>query len=214
MKLLDGLPVRDFAGNQTVFQAGEAGPLWRVVEGMVRLDRELGAQALSVQLALPGDLIGIEGLCDQPYQFNAVALTECRIEALAPLAATPFAGAREMLMRQVLLQQQDRLQDMARLRTGSVIQRMAHLLSLLGLPWTARGDVPTAQADAIRASLPALRELARMVDAQTETVCRALAQLLPPRSRKGGRSGFPAAPAPLGQALAWSAQHPGLSAAA
>jgi hypothetical protein len=34
--------------------------------------------------------------------------------------------------------------------------------------------------------LPALREVALLVDAKTETVCRALAQLLPPRSRKRG----------------------------
>ena len=210
MRVLNVPPVRDVAGNQTVFQAGEAGPVWRVVEGVVRLDRDHGPQALPVQLALPGDLIGIERLFDQRYQFTAMAFTGCRLEAVS----LGSAGAREALMRQALLQQQERLQDMARLRTGSVMQRMAHLLRLLGLPWQSPEEVPCAQADAIRAALPALRELAQVVDAKTETVCRTLAQLLPPRSRKSGPARQPLAQARRGRVMAWSAQHTGGTVAA
>jgi CRP-like cAMP-binding protein len=203
---------RDVAGNQTVFQAGEAGPVWRVIEGVVRLDRDLGPEALPVQLALPGDLIGIERLFDQRYQFNAVAFTGCRLEAVSQPSAGS-AGVREALMRQALLQQQERLQDMARLRTGSVMQRLAHLLRLLGLPWQSPEDVPTGQADAIRAALPALRDLAQVVDAKTETVCRTLAQLLPPRSRKSGPARPSLSQAPRGRVMAWSPQTVGAVAA-
>lgn len=185
MQMMNGSPVRDVNGNQTIFLSGEVGPVWRVRAGTVRLDREVSAQWLPVQLALPGDLIGIESLCEQRYHFRAVAFTDCQLEVVAPSALTS-REVREALMRQALLQQQDRLQDMARLRTGSVMQRTAHLLGLLGLPWQLPESVTAGQADAIRAALPALREVAQVVDAQTETVCRALAQLLPPRSRKSG----------------------------
>ena len=197
---------RDVAGNQTVFQAGEAGPVWRVIEGVVRLDRDHGPEALPVQLALPGDLIGIERLFDQRYQFTAIAFTGCRLEAVSQ-PSLGSAGVREALMRQALLQQQERLQDMARLRTGSVMQRLAHLLRLLGLPWQSPEDVPTGQADAIRAALPALRDLAQVVDAKTETVCRTLALLLPPRSRKSGPARPSLSQARRGLVMAWSAQH-------
>lgn len=206
-------PVRDVAGNQTVFQAGETGPVWRVVEGVVRLDRDHGPQALPVQLALPGDLIGIEGLCDQRYQFTAIAFTGCRLEAVSQPSLNS-AGLRDALMRQVLLQQQERLQDMARLRTGSVMQRMAHLLRLLGLPWQSPEEVPTGQADAIRAALPGLRELAQVVDAKTETVCRALGQLLPPRSRKSGPPRHKLSLLPMGRAMDWTVRRPALAVAA
>lgn len=206
-------PVRDVAGNQTVFQAGEAGPVWRVVEGVVRLDRDHGPQALPVQLALPGDLIGIEGLCDQRYQFTAIAFTGCRLEAVSQPSLSS-AGVREALMRQVLLQQQERLQDMACLRTGSVMQRMAHLLRLLGLPWQSPEEVPTGQADAIRAALPGLRELAQVVDAKTETVCRALGQLLPPRSRKSGPPRHKLSLLPMGRAMDWTVRRPAMAVAA
>jgi hypothetical protein len=79
-----------------------------------------------------------------------------------------------------------RSHDMATLRTGSVLSRLASLLRLMGLPWQGAHVVDEARADALRAALPALRELAQMVDAKSETVCRTLAQLLPPRSRKSG----------------------------
>jgi CRP-like cAMP-binding protein len=175
-------PVHVRAGQDGLFRAGERGPLWRVVEGTARLDRENGSSRLPVQLALQGDLIGIEALCEQPYQFTASAFTDCRLE---PVDVAGEAE-RQALLRQALFQQQLRSHDMATLRTGSVLSRLASLLRLMGLPWQGAHEVDEARADALRAALPALRELAQMVDAKSETVCRALAQLLPPRSRKSG----------------------------
>lgn len=175
-------PVRVRAGQATLFKAGDTGPLWRVIEGTARLDRENGSSRLPVQLALPGDLLGIEALCEQPYQFTASAFTDCRLEPVI------VAGDMEhqALLRQALFQQQQRSHDMAMLRTGSVLSRLASLLRLMGVPWQGAHAVDEACADGLRSALPALRELALMVDAKSETVCRALAQLLPPRRRKSG----------------------------
>lgn len=174
-------------GASLIFQAGQTGSIWRIVRGVVRLDRQGGPLRLPVQLALPGDLIGVEALCGQPYQFSAEAVTACELVeiGLQPQGAKGNAQ-RENLLREALLQQQRRCHDMATLRTGSVLQRLAHLLGLLGLPWQGAQPVAGGQADAIRQALPTLREVAELVDANSETVCRVLAQLLPPRSRKGG----------------------------
>lgn len=188
MSLSKSEPVRVSAGQSPIFQAGQTGGVWRVRQGVVRLDRHCGPVRLPVQLALPGDLIGIEALCEQPYQFSAEALTACELEPV-PLGTSDDAkalGQRARLLGDVLLQQQARSHDMATLRTGSVIQRLSHLLHLLGLPWQGAPSVAGSQADALRDALPTLRELADLIDAKTETVCRALAQLLPPRSRKSG----------------------------
>ena len=170
------------ASNQSIFLAGDSGPVWRLVEGVVRLDRATGPLCQPVQLALPGDLVGSEALCGQPYQYCARAFTPCRLEPL-PHGVDGPSGP---LLQQALLQQIERSQDMAQLRTGSVMQRLTHMLALLGMGW--RTDQPPAslQADAIRRALPTLREVALLVDAKTETVCRALAQLLPPRKRRPG----------------------------
>jgi CRP-like cAMP-binding protein len=175
-------PVRLCAGQDPLFKAGDTGPLWRLIEGTARLDRESGPVRLPVLVALPGDLLGIESLCDQPYQFTATAFTDCRLEPVP----VPDEAARQALLQQALFQQQMRTHDMATLRTGNVLSRLACLLKLLGLPWQGAEGVDGERADALRSALPALRELAQMVDAKSETVCRGLAQLLPPRRRKSG----------------------------
>ncbi|AOW14651.1 hypothetical protein LPB72_05255 [Hydrogenophaga crassostreae] len=166
------------ASAQAVFQAGESGTVWRVVQGLVRLDREAGSERHPVQIAVPGDLIGTEALCNQPFRFSATALTACLLEAVI-VADTQ---AQATLLQQALMQQQARSQDMAALRTGTVIQRITHFLYLLGFEWGHASQVPNAEA--IRAALPTLREVAQVVDAKTETVCRVLGQLMPPRRRK------------------------------
>lgn len=201
------------ASQQPVFLAGESGSVWRVVQGIVRLDRHSGPVCQPVQLALPGDLIGMEALCGQPYQLSASAFTPCRLEAVPTAAHTP----QQPLLQQALLQHMHRSQDMAQLRTGSVLQRLTHLLLLMGLDVPPFGRPQGNGADAVRQALPALREVALLVDAKTETVCRALAQLLPPRSRKGGpvravRDWSAAAPGRL--ASAWSSNAAPLGAAA
>lgn len=180
MNLQDTLEVRVCTGHQAVFDAGDTGALWRVLRGVVRLDRQGGDHPLPVWLALPGDLIGIEALCELPYQFAATALTTCQMQTVA----LPSPHLRGALLQEALLQQQRRGQDMATLRTGQVGERVARLLNLLDLPWRDldRSDLP--RADAVRAALPTLRDIALVVDAKTETVCRALGHLLPPRSNR------------------------------
>ncbi|MEY4505735.1 MAG: hypothetical protein RL297_313 [Pseudomonadota bacterium] len=172
------------ASQQSVFLAGESGPVWRVVEGIVRIDRVSGQSHQPVQLALPGDLIGAEALCGQAYQFNAVAFTLCRLQAVRTESKTVSAA----LMQQALLQHIQRSLDMAQLRSGSVVQRLGHLLSILPRPLIAEA----------RPALPALREVALLVDAKTETVCRVLGQLLPGRGR----------PMPSPSPLAWAKSPP------
>lgn len=197
MSFLPAEPLRVSAGHSPIFQPGQTGGVWRVRQGVVRLDRPCGPIRLPVQLALPGDLIGVEALCGQPYQFSAEALTDCELE-LVDIGHPEDSQAltqRARLLGDALLQQQARSHDMATLRTGSVMQRLSHLMSLLGVPWQGAQSADGRQVDAIRESLPTLREVAEIIDAKTETVCRALAQLLPPRTRKSG----PARKRPLGQ---------------
>lgn len=176
---------RVFASADTAWLPGDCGPLWRVVYGVVCLDRPQGVDPDAsnlVQLALPGDLVGLEALCDQPYRLGASALTPAQLD---PVVLDSMA-TRERLLQQAVMQLQRRSLDIAALRTGPVPQRVAYLLRLLGHEGALGVLGGALHADAIRSSLPRLRELAGVVDAKTETVCRALARLLPPRSRRSG----------------------------
>ena len=170
--------------GQVLFASGHSHTLWRVESGVLRLDQAHNGGSMLVTLALPGDLVGFETLYGANCPFDASALTDVRLLPLAPVDE----AQRQQWLIEALLQQPQRSHDMARLRTGSIPSRLSELLCLLGhvpTPDVAR-HLDSLNADALRQSLPPLRVLAEVVDAKHETVCRALAQLLPPRSRKSG----------------------------
>ena len=159
--------------GQTLTFAGGVGPVWRVTQGVFKLERQGQDGQILVQLAQAGDLIGVESLCDEPYAFTAVALVAAQ--------ANPLAAGQDLdrytTMTQGFLQQQRQTCDMHRLRTGSIVQRLAYLLTVLGKQ--ADGRVLTVQ----RKELPTLKEMARVVDSTFETVCRELNTLLPERKQ-------------------------------
>ncbi|PRD65846.1 Crp/Fnr family transcriptional regulator [Malikia granosa] len=186
---------RELARGNTVFVAGESGPLWRVTWGVVALQSSPGADGRLVQLAVAGDLLGIESLCEQDYALEARALTACRLELIEPVDGQH----RSLLMREALLQQLERSIDMAELRTGAVSDRLSQMLHLLGHDWLELRTAPRPTIEAVRRDLPSLSDLARAIDAQKETVCRVLGRLLPSQKpRRAMATAF--VPATLGLA--------------
>jgi CRP-like cAMP-binding protein len=176
VKYLTQIPVDasiDVRRGQTLLAAGAVGPVWRVTQGVFKLERpSLEGQTL-VQLAMPGDLIGVEALCAEPYAFSVVAL----VNAQAQPQNIGHELARYTTMAQGFLQQQRQTCEMHRLRTGHIAQRLAYLLVVLGKQ--ADGRVLTVP----RKDMPTLKDMARVVDSTFETVCRELNQLLPERKR-------------------------------
>lgn len=159
--------------GQSLLAAGGVGPVWRVTQGVFKLERQGQDGQILVQLAQAGDLIGVESLCAEPYAFTAVALVAAQ--------ALPHAVSQDLdrytTMTQGFMQQQRQTCDMHRLRTGSIVQRLAYLLTVLGKQ--ADGRVLPVQ----RKELPTLKEMARVVDSTFETVCRELNTLLPERKQ-------------------------------
>ena len=174
MNYLKQIPVGgtiDVSRGQCLLTAGGVGPVWRVTQGVFKLEREGQDGPILVQLAQAGDLIGVESLCTEPYAFTAVALVKAQ--------AIPHVVSQDMdrftTMTQGFLQQQRQTCDMHRLRTGPIVQRLAYLLTVLGKQADGRVfNVP-------RKELPTLKEMARVVDSTFETVCRELNTLLPER---------------------------------
>ena len=161
--------------------------MWRVSQGVFKLERQGQDGQILVQLAQAGDLIGVETLCAEPYAFTAVALVAAQVQ--------PHVVSHDLdrytTMAQGFMQQQRQTCDMQRLRTGHISQRLAYLLTLLGRQADGRVlDVP-------RKDLPTLKEMARVVDSAFETVCRELNHLMP--ERKPARSSL---------ATAWAGGEP------
>lgn len=181
---------REHTRGSMVYATGEVGPLWRVTQGLVALQTSSAADGRLVQLAVAGDLLGIESLCERPYALEARALTACRLERVEPQGGHD----RLLLMRQALLQQHDRSIDMAQLRTGAVYDRLSQMLQLLGHDWHELSAASQPKVEAARRDLPALSDLARAIDAKKETVCRVLGRLLPRNRPRRARAaaGVPA----------------------
>ena len=177
MQFLSKIPVGEpiqVNRGQSLLAAGDVGPVWRVTQGVFKLERQGQDGQILVQLAQAGDLIGVESLCAEPYAFTAVALVAAQAQ---PVVANQDLD-RYNTMTQAFMQQQRQTCDMHRLRTGSIVQRLAYLLTVLGKQ--ADGRVLPVQ----RKELPTLKEMARVVDATFETVCRELNTLLPERKQQ------------------------------
>ena len=167
------LILRTLESGQLLIEAGQDGPVWRVRSGVLRLERPGQDGTMLVQLALPGDLVGVEALCAQPHAFTVSALCKAEIEQLEPTGELSYYAT----LAQAFLQQQRQTLDMMRLRSGSIAQRLAYLLTVLGKD--QEGRVRIVERD----ELPTLREMAQIVDSAFETVCRELNALLPRKAK-------------------------------
>lgn len=159
--------------GRSLITAGGVGPVWRVTQGVFKLERQGQDGEILVQLARAGDLMGVESLCAEFYAFTAVALVTAQVQ----VHAVSHDLDRYTTMKQGFMQQQRQTCDMHRLRTGTIVQRLAYLLTVLGKQ--ADGRVLPVQ----RKELPTLKEMARVVDSTFETVCRELNTLLPERKQ-------------------------------
>ena len=159
--------------SQTLLWAGATGTVWRVQRGAFRLERAVGDALVVVHLALPGDLLGAEVLCDKPYSCSASAVVDSQA------VPEPIFGntARDAALRTALLQHQRQAYDMVQLRNGPGSARVGHLVHLLTRFQADAGLSPE------RKQLPPLRDMAQIVDAAPETVCRELKRLMPELAR-------------------------------
>lgn len=160
-----------------------SGPLraggWRVLSGALRLDplRHAPEPTAVAQLALPGDLVGLETLCGQAPMFQARALLPCRLQALA-VPMDP--GVRAERLGEALGRCWMRSTEMASLRRGPVHARMARLLAALVAAAAGEGgSLPTVPGDTplrLPRPRPRGRDLAELLDTTPETVSRILSQ--------------------------------------
>ena len=164
--------------NGTLYESCQVGTTWCIQSGILKLMRPSPRGLELVQLALPGDIVGAETLCGEAYTHTAVALQNCTLTQ--PDVAGDFQ--RFSIVAQGYLQQQQRMQDMVKLRTGTVASRVAHMLRL----FRCRADGTLTEI--AREDLPTFKEMAALLDIAPETICRELNYFLPKRS--GNRHAF------------------------
>jgi CRP-like cAMP-binding protein len=159
--------------GESLFNEGDSGTLWRLEQGAILLQKATDDGVALTQMALPGDIIGLEGLFNRPFTNSAVALVETKlIQQGVSGEFSAFAAVAEGY-----LQQQQRMHDMTKLRTGSVASRLKHLVQMLA----KSKDGKRKKLD--RKDLPTLREMSHIMDIAGETICRELKSLFPQTSK-------------------------------
>ncbi|MBL8311233.1 MAG: hypothetical protein JNL19_12465 [Burkholderiales bacterium] len=138
------------------------GGVWRVTRGMLRVAATPSAPCQF--LAAQGDVIGLESHLGHQLAACAISLTDVTLERVASIDAPALTA-------QVLLQSRRQCDEMLRLRSGSIVERLRYLLLLLA----QRSATEGTQAATLR--LPRLKDAAAVVDSTVETVCRTYAAL-------------------------------------
>lgn len=155
------------ASGEALFDAGAAGTVWQLASGALRLDRVSREGERFAQIALPGDLLGLEVLAAYPHAFTARAIVPSTVVRRSLLGD----AERRSALVDGLIQQQRRNDDLIALRSGPAQERLKHLLLLL-----APADAPWAEGDS-RFALPTIKDMAAIIDTAPETVSRILANL-------------------------------------
>jgi CRP-like cAMP-binding protein len=154
-----------FERGATVFVAGMPGRAWRIVAGLVRLDREGLDGPEFGGLARVGDVIGAETLIFGRYTYTAMALLPLTIEAWCHDAADECQHG--LLL--ALARSERRMADVLALRGGRATTRIRRLF----------GFIATAMDGGTRPCIPMprLRDIADITGLQVETVSRTITQL-------------------------------------
>ncbi len=150
--------------GRILIHAGNHGPVWRVQSGAFRLDAVGADGETFVQLAMPGDLLGVERCVGLPYALTARAILPSVVREVSAQERS------DALLAEGWQQQHRRCVEALSLRTGSAPERLKQLLLLLG-----SGDDEEDYATAFQR--PSLKDMAAIIDSARETVSRILGSM-------------------------------------
>ena len=167
-------PIKDvaLAPPDALYRMGERGSaLFTLRGGVMKLVQYLpdGSQRI-VRLLRDGDALGLEALVGQPYQQDAIALTDCEICAIPVETVERLGREQPRLYRELMARWQQALNDadawLTEFTTGTARQRVARLLLRLSCPEQDH-HLP----------LFGREDIGAMVGLTTETVSRTIAEL-------------------------------------
>ena len=167
-------PIKDvaLAPEEALYRMHErGGALFTLRGGVMKLLQYLpdGSQRI-VRLLKDCDVLGLEALVGQPYQHDAIALTDCEICAI-PLSVIERLGREQpALYLELMARWQQALSEadawLTQFTTGTARQRVARLLLRLSCP-DHNHPLP----------LFGREDMGAMVGLTTETVSRTIAEL-------------------------------------
>ena len=167
-------PIKDviLSPQQALYRMHDRGnTLFTLRGGVMKLMQYLpdGSQRI-VRLLKDSDALGLEALVGQPYQHDAIALTDCEICAIPTSVIEQLGRERPRLYQELMARWQQALAEadtwLTQFTTGTARQRVARLLLRLSC---AEQDSPLP--------LFGREDMGAMVGLTTETVSRTIAEL-------------------------------------
>lgn len=166
-------PIKDvtLAPADALYRMHErGGAMFTLRGGVMKLLQYLpdGSQRI-VRLLRDSDVLGLEALVDQPYQHDAIALTDCEICSIPASVIERLGREQPRLYRELMARWQHALSEtdawLTQFTTGTSRQRVARLLLRFSCP--AQGD---------HLPLFGREDMGAMVGLTTETVSRTIAE--------------------------------------
>ena len=167
-------PIKDvaLAPQDALYHMNERGNmLFTLRSGVMKLVQYLpdGSQRI-VRLLRDGNALGLEALVQQPYQHDAVALSECEVCVIPVEVVEQLSRQQPRLHRELMARWQQALSEadvwLTQFTSGTARQRVARLLLRLSCP-DQNHPLP----------LFGREDMGAMVGLTTETVSRTIAEL-------------------------------------
>ena len=167
-------PIKDviLSPQQALYRMHERGSaLFTLRGGVMKLVQYLpdGGQRI-VRLLKDSDALGLEALVGQPYQHDAIALTDCEVCAIPTSVIERLGRERPRLYQELMARWQQALAEtdawLTQFTTGTARQRVARLLLRLSCAETNNVFPLFGRED-----------MGAMVGLTTETVSRTIAEL-------------------------------------
>lgn len=167
-------PIKDvvLAAQEALYRMNERGnALFTLRSGAMKLVQYLpdGSQRI-VRLLRDGNALGLEALVRQPYQHDAIALSECEVCMIPVEVVEQLSRQQPRLHRELMARWQQALSEadtwLTQFTSGTARQRVARLLLRLACP--DQGD---------QLQLFSREDIGAMVGLTTETVSRTIAEL-------------------------------------
>ncbi|MDP5238202.1 cyclic nucleotide-binding domain-containing protein [Uliginosibacterium sp. 31-16] len=166
MQETSGSAERQLAAGNLLYQAGQGGNAWLLLEGSIRLDRpEVRDESGFAGIAIKGDILGAETMLLGNYTYTATALTPCKLTRWPEGSSQPEPAA----LLKALSSAERRGADAVAMRCGEAATRVRRLIALMAATSSSR--------QLSRLMLPALRDMAEITALTIGTVSRILVQL-------------------------------------
>jgi CRP-like cAMP-binding protein len=176
-----GLPSQPVSGQTVHLERGDhalregtvATPTM-LISGALRVDQSDACGQRPVMLALPGDLIGLEGQQGRSAGYSASAIVS---SVVLPLPTSLSAEVWRNVLMHSLIAQRERAAEVADLRCGSAPERIRKLLLLLSSQSRGGAGVSPWQSNAPSCEQPTLVDMAALTDTSIETISRVISAM-------------------------------------